>query len=137
MNREDVVLEIRRLQLPRGQYVVVGGAALAARGIRETRDIDLVVTPELFEELERVGWQRKTRPNGKPALKHGNIEVHLDVNCGAFARSTQWLLQHCEYVSGVPLIDLGTLRNFKSSYGRPKDAEDLRLIEQHLATRRP
>lgn len=66
MNREEVLCEIRSLRLPADQYVVVGGAALAARGIRETQDIDLVVTPSLFEELERAGGIARHVRTGNP-----------------------------------------------------------------------
>lgn len=54
------------------------------------------------------------------------------MNCGAYVRSTRWLLEHSESVDGVPLVDLETLRGFKTSYGRAKDLRDLKLIEKHL-----
>jgi hypothetical protein len=67
MNRDQVLAELQALKLTSGQYVVVGGAALAIRDIRDTEDIDLVVTPQLFDELAARGWQPKARPSGKPA----------------------------------------------------------------------
>lgn len=131
MNRHEILDEIRRLNLPVNAYVIVGGAAMAVRDIRETDDIDLVVTPSLFAALERSGWRRKQRPNGKPGLRQGRLEAYLDVNTEAFQRSTPWLIEHAEMVSGVPLVDLGTLAGFKASYGRPKDLADLALLETH------
>ena len=56
---DDVITELSRLGLPPGHYVVVGGAALAVRGIRETDDIDLVVTTELFELLSHAEILRR------------------------------------------------------------------------------
>jgi len=132
VNRRDVLSEIRNLKLPAGEYIVVGGAALAARGIRDTDDIDIVVTQSLFAELERAGWALKIRPNGKPGLHRGRVEAYLDVNCGDFERSTPWLLAHAELVDEIPVIDLETLARFKAGYGREKDVQDLRLIAKHL-----
>jgi hypothetical protein len=136
MNRSDIISEIRALCLPLRQYVVVGGAAMAVRGIRETDDIDLVVTASLFEELERSGWDRKQRPNGKPGLRLGRVEVYLDVNTSEFERSTLWLLDRAELVDGIPLVDLETLAGFKASYGRVKDVDDLALLAGRMEAHR-
>lgn len=133
MDRHRILSEIRRLNLPADAYVVVGGAAMAIRGLRQTEDVDLVVTPSLFAELEKSGWRRKQRPSGKPGLLHGPFEAYLDVNTRAFQRSTSWLLEHAEFVEGIPLVDLGTLAGFKASYGRSKDLADLELLKTHLA----
>lgn len=129
MNGQQVISAIRALNLPVGDYVVVGGAAMAVRGLKDTSDIDLVVTPRLFETLASSGWTLKPRPNGKPGLRHGHMEAYLDVNTEAFARSTEWLIEHAQTVDGIPLVDLTTLAGWKRSYGREKDARDVELIE--------
>jgi len=75
MTGDDVITELNRLGLPPSQYVVVGGAALAVRRIRETADIDLVVTTELSERLARSGWAQQMRRNGKPGLYRDDLET--------------------------------------------------------------
>jgi hypothetical protein len=135
MNRDQVLAELRALKLTPGQYVVVGGAALAIRDIRDTEDIDLVVTAQLFDELVSRGWQSKTRPSGKPGLKFARAEAYLDVNCEAFGQSTSWLLEHAERVHDTLLVDLPTLAQFKAGYGRDKDVRDLQLIREHMRSR--
>ena len=135
MNRDQVLAELQALKLPSGQYVVVGGAALAIRDIRDTDDIDLVVTQQLFDELATRGWKPKARPNGKPGLKFGRAEAYLDVNCEAFGQSTSWLLEHAERVHDTLLVDLPTLAQFKAGYGRDKDFRDLKLIHEHMRLR--
>lgn len=133
MNRKDILSELRALDLPFEEYVVVGGAALAVREIRDTDDIDLVVTPSLFDQLNRAGWVLKVRPNGKPGLHRGRVEAYLDVNCGDCERSTSWLLSNSETLEGVRFVDLETLAAFKASYGREKDRRDLDLIANRLS----
>jgi hypothetical protein len=136
MNRDQVLAELQALKLTSGQYVVVGGAALAIRDIRDTEDIDLVVTPQLFDELAARGWQPKARPSGKPGLKFARAEAYLDVNCEAFGQSTSWLLEHAERVHDTLLVDLPTLAQFKAGYGRDKDVRDLQLISEHCPSTR-
>lgn len=45
MHAEDIVIALKNLPSPFGSYILVGGAVLALRGIRDTHDIDIVVTP--------------------------------------------------------------------------------------------
>ncbi len=132
MNRTQFIAELGSLELPASEFVVVGGGVLVVHGIRDTEDIDIVVTPRLFAELATRGWQPKATPDGKPGLRLGRAEAYLDVNCSAFQRSTQWLLDHAQVVDGVPLIDLRTLALFKAGYGREKDVRDLALIQRSL-----
>lgn len=120
---------IQSLQLPERQYVVVGGAALSIRGVRDTDDIDLVVTPELFELLSRSGWSDKLRPNGKPGLRWECFEAYLDVNTETFDRSTSWLIENAEAIHGIPCVDLDTLVGWKRAYGRAKDLQDVEILE--------
>ena len=135
MNHHDVVRELRALLLPEDQYVVVGGGVLAIHGIRDTQDIDLVVSEDLFADLQARGWRSKARPNGKPGLKHGVIEAYLDVNCESFERSTSWLLQNAKILDGIPTIDLQTLAGFKAGYGRAKDLLDLTLLSDQTGSK--
>ena len=130
MNRHDVIRELRALSLPEDQYVVVGGGVLALLGLRDTEDIDLVVTEGLFNQLHEQGWRAKIRPNGKPGLKLDVVEAYLDVDCDTFERSTSWLLEHAQVLDGIPTTDLETLAGFKAGYGRPKDLLDLAMLQE-------
>ena len=132
MNRNDVTRELRALSLPQDQYVVVGGGVLALHELRDTNDIDLVVSKSLFVDLQARGWRAKTRPNGKPGLKYGVTEAYLDVNCEPFERSTTWLLENALILDGIPTIDLQTVAGFKAAYGRPKDLLDLKLLNERI-----
>ncbi|WP_082132152.1 hypothetical protein [Luteimonas sp. FCS-9] len=128
MDKQEVIALIRSLQLPETQYVVVGGAALTIRGIRDTDDIDLVVTAELFELLSLSGWSEKLRPDGKPGLRLGCFEAYLDVNTDSFGRDTSWLIDNAESIHGIPCVDLETLADWKRAYGRAKDLRDVEII---------
>ncbi|WHP05403.1 zinc ABC transporter substrate-binding protein [Acinetobacter corruptisaponis] len=131
MDKKELVAALRNLNLPLDQFIVVGGGVLTVHGIRETEDIDIVVTPDLFTIL-RQSWTLKTRPNGKPGLHKGCVEAYLDVNCETFEKTTEWLLFHSDIVEGIHFIDLKTLAGFKAGYGREKDISDLKLIVQYI-----
>jgi hypothetical protein len=49
---EDIILSVRRLDIPKDELIVVGGAALELFGIRPNRGaIDLVVSPERMVKI--------------------------------------------------------------------------------------
>ncbi|WP_157909351.1 hypothetical protein [Acinetobacter piscicola] len=76
MNKQQLLAEIHRLKLPKNEYLIVGGGSLTVRDIRETSDIDIVVTTQLFEILKQRDWSFKIRPNGKPKLYNDFIEIY-------------------------------------------------------------
>lgn len=69
--------KIAELNLPTNSYVVVGSGILGALGIRESNDIDLVVTEEEYRNIERLGWERGTWGDDI-VFKNGVFDSDLD-----------------------------------------------------------
>ncbi|MBK5646987.1 zinc ABC transporter substrate-binding protein [Acinetobacter proteolyticus] len=129
MDKRELIAQLIALDLPKDEYVVVGGGVLTAHHIRDTADIDLVVSPDLFCHLQ-VTWNQKIRPNGKIGLYQSCFEAYLDVNCGDSQESFQTLLASSELIAGIHFMHLSTLAEFKRNYGRNKDLSDLNLIAE-------
>ena len=133
----DVVLEVKKLNFPPGEFVVVGSGIMSVLGLKEAKDIDIVVSEELFkqckdsEEWEVVSWTYPDK-TGSVYLQQGLVEVYLDVNCGNFNPATEELIGGSKLVQGVPFITLETLLKFKREYNRPKDRKDIEIIENYL-----
>lgn len=134
----DIFSEVKNLNLPLGQYVVVGSGIMQALGIKEARDIDIVVIPELFEKCKQEGWEQIswTYPEklGQIYLRKGFVELYLDVNCGSCNPTTEELIENAEIINGVPFIGLDQLISFKKAYGKEKDFADIKLIEEYQKT---
>ncbi len=128
----DLFGEIKKLHFPINKYVVVGGAAMATRHIKETYDIDIVVTPDLFDYCKQEGWQEHLRPNGEPGLQKGITEIYLDVNSGNFNPSFEELRNRAQIIDEIPFCSLDDVRRFKKEYNRDKDIEDINLIDSYL-----
>jgi hypothetical protein len=129
---QNIIDVLQKPHLPIDEFVIAGGGSLAAHGLRETSDIDVVCTPELFKSLEMNGWKDKNRPDGKPALQNGDIEVYLDVNVGDFQPTFQELRRRAVIIGGIPFISLDDAKSFKKAYGRAKDLIDIQLIDAYL-----
>lgn len=126
--------EIKKLNFSIGEYVVVGGAAMMAHGLKETSDIDIVVIPDLFERCKQRGWEGHVRPNGEPGLAKNIYEIYLDVNCGNFNPTFSELNDRAEHIEGIPFCNLKDVLRFKREYNREKDRKDIELIERYLQT---
>jgi len=132
----NVIEEVNKLNFPIGQYVVVGSSPMAIRGLKEAHDIDIVVTPQLFEKCRIDGWETMswTYPEkvGQIYLKEGNIELYLDVNAGNFNPTIEELIERSETIQGVPFITLEDMISFKKAYGREKHLNDIKTTEEYL-----
>jgi hypothetical protein len=138
---ERTVFErVSELAFPIGQYVVVGGS-MEAHGIRKARDIDLVVSPGLFEDLEQQGWvPYSPKPDfmGETwgRLEKGNVQVNSEISwAGEFFAETQDLIDNAEIIQGYPFAPLEVLAAWKKARGREKDIKDIELISNYLSDR--
>lgn len=128
-NPRDVVTMLEQLDLPRKQFVVIGGAVMAGLGLRATHSADLVVTNELYAKLrDEQGWHEYAQENGKCIL-----------NKEGFHAMQSWLGWHVHDLSddaltigGVQYMHPRKLVEGKERLGRPKDLEDIKLLKHWL-----
>jgi hypothetical protein len=142
MNRHEIVEKVKSLNLPTGAYLVVGGGVMAVHGLRSTNDIDIVVVPSLFEELQKRGWKLDETYQAKwgtQRLKRDNIEIHPDF---LFDDNTPEdltkLIGQGEIIDGVafqPPSHLLKVKSIKanSRTAREKDIQDIASLESYLA----
>lgn len=132
--------KIGELGLPSGQYILVGGSALAAHGLRETKDLDIAVVPELFERLVSEGWELDLAYHGKwnrrRVVKDG-VEIYPDFYLEKQDRflDVQTMIDEADIIEGIPLVSLSQLLLFKEDSGREKDLADIALIADFLNSR--
>ena len=131
-----VIEEVKKLNFPIGQYVIVGSGPMAVRGLKEAHDIDIVVTLELFEKCKANGWEVVpwTYPEkiDQIYLRQDDVELYLDVNCDNFNPTTEELIKRADILEGIPFITLGDMLKFKKAYNREKHRKDIEITEKYL-----
>jgi len=137
MKKAELIAKVKNLGFPKEKYVVAGSAIMVMHDLKETKDIDIVVSAELFNSCIKDQWEKipYTYPDklGQIWLKKDDIELYLDVNHGEQFRPTlEELLSRAEYFGEIPFLSLNDLLKFKKSYNRPKDQNDIQLIEEYL-----
>lgn len=128
----NIIKEIKKLNFPPDQYVIVGSGTMSAFNIRESEDIDIAVTPELFKTLEQSEeWQEKIK-YGKIFLEKGVVEIIAKLNWKDYQTTTEQAIKSAIIVEGIPFMNFDELKKFKTTLGREKDFEDIKLIDDYL-----
>lgn len=137
MDRTQLMELLKNIALPIGEWCVFGGACLAAHGLRTANDVDIFVTPELYEQLLHAGWQEKiTNSTNSYYLQkvYSGFEIQAFITCGtkAWAPQVGQHIDNPETIDGMPFMSLEEMYAWKAATRRYKDVEDLKLIESSL-----
>lgn len=125
--------KIKKLQFPLGQYVVVGSGIMDVLGIRKARDIDIVVTLKLYNDLRATKKWKEEEHHGEIFLKQNGIDIIQKLEWDEYTTTTQEAILSAVLIGGVPFMNLEELKKFKTSLGRKKDFKDIYLIDQYLS----
>lgn len=131
----DIVRKVKELNLPDGGYVVIGSSVMDVLGIREAIDIDLVVSPEVYEKLrQEEGWEEKFL-YGMNYLIKDEYEVWLSWDNENNEPNLKDLLNGAHIIEGMSFVDIKRLLDWKKRKGRDKDLIDVGLIEKYLESK--
>lgn len=115
--------------LPPEEYVVIGSGLLDAYGLRESSDVDIAVSPRLFDELrQQPGFVEKER-DGAPYLERDPLEVWLgwmkDISFNDLKKTAV-------VVEGVQFANPKIIIKRKQERGLPKDVADIQMLQEYL-----
>lgn len=126
----NIVEEVQKLNLPAGKYAVFGSGPLVVRGIRDSRDIAIVVTGELFDELGKdPAWTKDQIRDHHPVLRKDNVEIFKTWAPDSW--DVEGLIKGAELIDGIPFVKLDEVIDWKTLRNELKDKEDLVLIENY------
>jgi len=133
LNKDDIIKKVKELNFSSDQYLVFSGGSLAAHGIRQTSDVDLVVKSELFDKLVQTGkWQLTTGKDNTKFLVNDNIEITSQLAWSDYPTTLEEAKSREILIDGVPFMSLADLIEFKQALGRNKDDKDIELINNYL-----
>lgn len=131
MINKTILDEFNKIDIPLKKYAIFGSGPMAIRDMRECRDLDLVVTDELYQKLLQE----------YPETKPGNICIGKYIEVWSEKESLidnpRHAIEHSDLIQGYKFITLTDLIKWKRKMGRPKDKKDIKLIKQFVKTNRP
>lgn len=131
----NIFERIASYNLPYGKYAVFGSALLEVFGIRKAQDIDIIITPDLYEELKMNGEWEEKQANGFSMLIRGEACLTTTQTVptdGTYCPDRLKLIADAVPLQGIPFVRLEEVIECKISYDRPKDRDDLEKIEEYL-----
>ncbi len=128
----DIIKKLKELNYPLGSYVVIGGGILSALGIREARDVDMAVTPELFDKLAKSGEYKIEERYGHKFLVSAEVEISSRLEWEDYETTTEEAIKSAEIIEGFPFLNIEETIKFKKALGREKDFRDIELLGEYL-----
>lgn len=125
--KEDIIRILKELDLPLNEYWITSGAGLVIHGVKKyTGDIDLGCTTNLFENYLRRGCQyRILDDNSKIVELNESIEL-----------LENWFVDEIEFIEGLPVASLESIKKQKAELGRDKDINDIKLIDEYIKNKK-
>jgi hypothetical protein len=126
---------VKELGLPTGSYAVFGSGPMAVRGMREAKDIDIIITSELFRKLKQDDtWKAEALRDHHEVLNRDGVS--LFDSWAPDSWDIPAMIKEADVIEGVPFVKLETVLEWKKIRDLPKDKEDIVMIEKYLKDRK-
>ncbi len=131
----DYIHRVKELKLPDGEFMVCGSAIMDIFDIRKAQDIDILVSPKLFNMLEKTqGWKKSDEYPMTLEHPRGIADAKQTLNYMQENYSLQEALPLAIIIDGIPFMGFEMLLNAKRQLAREKDLVDIDLIKKYLAS---
>lgn len=126
LDKQDIINKIKAKQYPKNEYWIIAGAGLVMHGVKpETQDIDISCSTLLADFLIENGAPWRAREDGTRKITvDSDIELVEDSFVDAIVE-----------IDGFCVASLECIRRKKIELNRPKDWEDIRLIDKFFNNR--
>jgi sRNA-binding carbon storage regulator CsrA len=114
--------ELKKLNLPVKHFAIFGSGYFGLSGIREVKDLDIIVSESLWEELVQ-----KYPVKNERLIQIGNIEIYK--NWEPWFQNTSNLIKDCDNFKGFKFVKLKYVLEWKKKFNREKDKKDIKMIE--------
>jgi len=125
--------KFRKLNLPDKKYAIYGSGPLAVREIRKAKDLDIVVSNDLYEKLKE---KYLTDPKKWRRIKIGEIEIYPSWAWEPKIKELEKIIKRAELIEGLRFVRLDDLIKWKKKMGRSKDLKDINLVKEYLENKK-
>jgi len=132
MDLKKLIISLRNLNMPTGDFAIFGSGPMAIRGLKKPSDLDVIVTKKLYNQFKITpGWIEKSFNSGKKYyLEKNGIELWNDWGPGYW--NIPQLIATAEIIDGLPYVTLDNVLLWKMKNGRQKDIDDITVIKKFL-----
>lgn len=128
------IKQLLDLGLPKNKLLIMSSGVMALFGIRKNRDLDVVVTKDVFNKLGKnkklIYSHRKLSDNPSYKTPDDNVEIYGTM--WPFKLSVERYLKMAIVVKGVRFLPLRKVIKWKKKLARHKDKRDIQLIQKYI-----
>ncbi len=129
--------KLQKIGLNPNNSIVIGSGILQAMNIRKSHDIDLVVSTEMFDILRKSEKFEYSTKHETETLKDNIFDIHKYWKVLGKTYSLNDFVENSIIIGGVRYTSLDFIYRAKKSWieaktARPKDIEDIKLINMYL-----
>ncbi len=133
-----ILSKLDELGLNPENTVVIGSGILNALNLRESKDIDVVVTEEKYKELSNNSRFKKDHNHGREILADDLFEIGTSWTVVDKTWKFDDLLSHTTTIDGVRYNTVEFLLEAKRGWlvdgdARQKDIDDVKLMQKYLS----
>ncbi len=130
MNIVDVV---KKFGVDLDKCAVFGSGPICVRGLRDFKDVDLIVTKDVFEKFKTRGKEFTTNSGNEGLLFDvDGIEVEMFYEWAPGEWNATELINDADVMDGVRFVQLDKVLEWKKIMGREKDLADIEIINKYL-----
>jgi hypothetical protein len=123
----NLLSQLNKLDLPPDSFALFGSAPMAVRGIRESKDLDVIIRMATWRKLAQKHPPQSQKPH---CIKIGDLELFN--NWEPWFKNSDELIDTADVIDGIRYVKLDYVIRWKKAMGREKDLKDIQLIEQYL-----
>ena len=125
--KEDIIKILKEIDLPLSEYWITSGAGLVIHGVKKsTNDIDLGCTTNLIEYFLKKGCKYRVAEDNSRIMEITDTIEILE----------NWFVDEIEFIDGLPIGSLESIKTQKTKLGREKDIKDIRIIEEYIKNKK-
>ena len=130
----SIIHRVEALNLPPEEFVVIGSGILDALRLRESGDVDLVISPDLFAMLQNDDSWNVGEKRGEPIVTKGDTEAFLSWGSVGRVPNFRELYDAGVAIEGIRFANPHFVMRWKQGRGMQKDLRDIALLEEYLKT---
>ena len=131
---EELFKKLKEMNLPKGKFVIFGSGPMGIRGLKESHDLDVIVTEDIFNDFKKrsdfKGFKLDKKKSGNEYLEKDGIELYENWHPGDW--DINKLIQEAEIIDDLPFVKLEDVLKWKKLKMREKDIKDIELIEDYF-----
>jgi len=132
-NFRNLIKKLKDLNISIGEYAIFGSGPMAAKNLRDSHDLDIIVSNKIWKEYrKKPEWKlTKFTINGKVREILENNRIELSNGWGSGEWDINKLIKESEIIDGLPFVRLKEVLKWKKISNRDKDKKDIEILEKY------